>query len=96
MGEAVETVVMPRKDPRPTARERAEAARDLLEVLAEEGPLEGQRLAEQAPYPAEVAKQAAHDLWEAGLVSYRLRTRSGTARTVLSLSGDGASMVSGS
>lgn len=80
---------MPRKDPRPTARERAEAARDLLEVLAREGAIEGNRLAERVPHPDEVAARAADDLWSAGLVSYRVRARAGSARTVVDLTDTG-------
>lgn len=82
---------MTRKDPRPTARERAEAARDLLEVLAREGALEGTRLADQVPHHDDVAARAVDDLWAAGLVSYRIRARAGTARTVVTITGTGLS-----
>lgn len=78
----------------PTTRERAETVRDLLEHLARDGPQEGERLRGRVDADEAAFEQAAEDLWEAGLVTYRLAVRAGTARTVLALTEDGRSLTS--
>lgn len=89
MGPPVGTVVMPPKDRPPTTRERAEAVRTLLRELGEVSSIAVRRLREHSSLTAASLEQAASDLWDAGLVRYRITEASGRARTLLELTPDG-------